>query len=433
MAKTYGNIYSLFVGSDPLIILNGFHTIKDALVNQAHVFSDRPRDPLFIKASNMKGIITAPYGQPWKEQRRVSLMLLKNYGLGKKPMEIRILKEVKSLVKSFNDMDGHPFDPKALISTCISRIICSVLFGEQFYTRENEFARMIEMTEENMKLFGGIWGQVYNTVPIVRGLPLPFQRIFKNVDAIQDTLRQVLEEHKRAISHEEKRDFIDWYLEEMDKRKDNGTFLDEENLFILMGDLLAAGTDTTINTTLWALLLMAAYPDVQEKCYKEIKCMINNKEDLYYEDRPRLPYTLAVIHEIQRFSNILPLAVPHATKKDTLFCGYTIPKGTKVLADLTSVLHDESQWKFPNEFNPYNFLNSKGEFEKQEAFLPFSIGPRICLGENLARVEIFLLFTTLLQHFEILWPDSLTAPDLTPVFGITQSPLPFEVSMKVRS
>ncbi|XP_043937204.1 vitamin D 25-hydroxylase-like [Protopterus annectens] len=432
MAKRYGNVYSIFVGGDPLVILNGYQTVKDALVNHAAEFSDRPSDPLFIKATNMKGIITAPYGQPWKEQRRITLMLLKNFGLGKKSMEIKILDGIKNLVKAIKDMEGHPFDPKPLIHACISKIICCILFGEQFYTKKEGFTKMVQMIEENIKMFAGIWGQVYNTIPFVRGLPLPFQKIFKNIDAVQGILRKILDEHKRNVVQEEKTDFVYRYLEEMDKSKDSGTFLDEENLFFLMGDLIAGGTDTTINTTLWAVLLMAAYPDVQATCYKEIKSTLDGKENLHYEDRLRMPYTLAVMNEIQRFANIVPFAVPHATKKEALFCGYTIPKGIKVLVDLTSVLRDESQWKFPNEFNPCNFLNCKGEFEKQDAFLPFSAGPRICLGENFARMEVFLIFTALVKQFEIVWPDFSVAPDLTSVFGITQSPLPFKVSLKER-
>ncbi|NWY63942.1 CP2D6 protein, partial [Erithacus rubecula] len=74
-------------------------------------------------------------------------------------------------------------------------------------------------------------------------------------------------------------------------------------------------------------------------------------------------------------------------------------QGTTIITNLSSVLKDETVWKKPNEFYPEHFLDAKGQFVKPEAFLPFSAGRRACPGEQLARMELFLFFTTLLQKF----------------------------------
>uniref|UniRef100_K7FBD5 Uncharacterized protein n=1 Tax=Pelodiscus sinensis TaxID=13735 RepID=K7FBD5_PELSI len=92
------------------------------------------------------------------------------------------------------------------------------------------------------------------------------------------------------------------------------------------------------------------------------------------EDRKKMPYTDAVIHEIQRFSNIVPMSVPRSTSTDVNFRGYVIPKGTEVIPLLTSVLNDKSHWETPDQFNPSHFLNADGSFSRKEAFIPFSIG-----------------------------------------------------------
>ncbi|KAL8194656.1 UNVERIFIED_CONTAM: hypothetical protein K2H54_028058 [Gekko kuhli] len=177
---------------------------------------------------------------------------------------------------------------------------------------------------------------------------------------------------------------------------------------------------------------MMAFPEVQEKCQAEITSVHGNNPCIKYEDRDKLPYTNAVIHEIQRFANVIPLGIPHAPIKDMQLLGYTIPKDTTVITNLISVHCDESQWKYPHEFNPSNFLNEKGEFEKPEAFLAFSAGPRVCLGENLARTELFLFFTNILRRFQILWPDETKTLDLRPNFGLTLSPSSFKVALKCR-
>ncbi|XP_043937189.1 cytochrome P450 2J6-like [Protopterus annectens] len=436
LAKKYGNVYSIFLGNKLIVVLSGFQTVKEALVNHAAEFSDRPQDPVFVEISKNKGIITAPYGQHWKEQRRFALMVLRNFGFGKKSMENRILKEAKYVLNYFESKNGCQFDPKLVITNAVSNVICSILFAQRYDYHDNTFSRQLKLIEENLKLVGGVWGELYNTVPIIRRLPLPFQKIFRNADEILSFLKNIAEEHKKTLTLGEPRDFVDCYLEEIDKKQDredgNTSSFDEGSLLIEMLDLFIAGTDTTTNSMRWALLLMMAYPCVQEKCYKEIESIADGKEFVSYDDRLRMPYTQAVIHEILRFGNVVPLAVPHSTTKEVLFKGYTIPQGTRVMADLNSVLRDETQWKFPHEFNPANFLNDSGEFVKQEAFLPFSTGPRVCLGENLARMEIFLFFTSLLKKFVFSWPEKSASPNFTTTFGIVSSPYPFKVGLKCR-
>ncbi|XP_026544121.1 cytochrome P450 2J6-like [Notechis scutatus] len=269
-------------------------------------------------------------------------------------------------------------------------------------------------------------------MPLVRSLPLPHQQLYTIANKIEAFLQEEIDKHKASLTPGEPRDFTDAYLEEMQKPERKGSSFEEEQLLILLSNLFVAGTETMAATLQWALLYLMAFPEIQEKCWKEIDTVIGNKAILKFEDRKKLPYTNAVIHEIQRVSNVTPLGLPHAPIQDVQLFGYKIPKDTMVLVNIQSAHHDESQWKFPNEFNPSNFLNEEGEFVKPEAFLAFSAGPRVCLGENLARMELFFFFTSILRNFQLLWPDKSQAPDFTPHFGVTQSPSRFKVLLKYR-
>ncbi|XP_042558909.1 cytochrome P450 2K1-like, partial [Clupea harengus] len=208
----------------------------------------------------------------------------------------------------------------------------------------------------------------------------------------------------------------------------------EENLLFCVANLFAAGTDTTGTTLRWGLLLMAKYPDIQDRVQEEIDRVIGDRQPVV-EDRKSLPYTDAVIHEIQRVANIVPLNLPHTTSCDVHFQGFFIQKGTAVIPLLTSVLRDESEWEQPYMFHPEHFLDDQGQFVKRDAFLAFSAGRRVCLGESLARMELFLFFTALLQRFRFTPPPGVSEDelDLTSILGITLNPSPHKLCALSRS
>uniref|UniRef100_A0A8I3MLR0 Cytochrome P450 n=2 Tax=Canis lupus TaxID=9612 RepID=A0A8I3MLR0_CANLF len=148
-------------------------------------------------------------------------------------------------------------------------------------------------------------------------------------------------------------------------------------------------------------------------------------------DRARLPYTDAVLHEAQRLLALVPMGVPRALARTTCFRGYTLPQGTEVFPLLGSVLHDPEIFDEPEEFNPDRFLDADGRFQKQEAFLPFSLGKRICLGEGLAHAELFLLLTTILQAFSLESPSPPGALSLQPaVSGLFNIPPAFQLRVR---
>lgn len=171
---------------------------------------------------------------------------------------------------------------------------------------------------------------------------------------------------------------------------------------------------------------MMYYPDIQERVQAEIESVVGSSRLPSVTDRENMPYTDAVIHEIQRMGNIIPLNVVHMANKDTMLDKYTIPKGTAILPTLNSVLHDESMWETPHTFNPQHFLDQDGKFRKREAFLPFSAGKRVCLGEQLARMELFLFFTSLLQRFSFS-ACAGEQPSLEFKLGATHCPKPYRV------
>ncbi|XP_005923250.1 cytochrome P450 2J4 [Haplochromis burtoni] len=171
---------------------------------------------------------------------------------------------------------------------------------------------------------------------------------------------------------------------------------------------------------------MMNYPEIQEKVQAEIDRVVGQSRLPDLADRPNLPYTDAVIHETQRFGNIVPLGFPKMASKDSTLGGYFIPKGTAITTILSSVLFDKNEWETPDVFNPEHFLDSEGKFRRRDAFLPFSAGKRVCIGEPLAKMQLFLFFASLLQRFT-LTPVPGEMPSLEGVMGFTYSPEEFRM------
>uniref|UniRef100_A0A3Q1FLJ5 Cytochrome P450 2D15-like n=1 Tax=Acanthochromis polyacanthus TaxID=80966 RepID=A0A3Q1FLJ5_9TELE len=401
LAKRYGNVYSLFMGPRPAVVINGLQALKEALVDKSADFSGRPQDLMVNRAVQVKdhapGVILADNTPGWRDHRRFGLMTLRDLGLGKQTMEQRILGEIECVTKILGEKAGKATDPQLLFHNAASNIMCQILFAKKF-DYDDEFMKFsVGLMHETSKIINGRWGMIYDYVPIVRKLPLPFRRAF-----------------------------------ELFKRGNDGSSFSEDQLCALLLDLHFAGTDTTANSVLTAFLYLMNYPEAQERCQQEIDKVLDGKDQASFEDRHQMPYTQAVIHEIQRLADTVPLAVFHCTSKDTELMGYSIPRGTIIIPNLSSVMFEEGQWKSPREFNPENFLNEQGEFVKPDAFLPFSTGPRKCLGEALARMELFLFVVTLLRKFKFIWPEDAGEPDYIPVFGTTQTPKPYRMKVQLR-
>ncbi|XP_036447059.1 cytochrome P450 2B4-like [Colossoma macropomum] len=423
--KKYGEMFSMYMGRQPVIVLNSLQLFKETFVQNGAVYAGRPAEPILDWITNGHGILMAAYGHSWKQQRRFALHTLRNFGLGKKTVEERVAEEAQYLIKEMLKQEGKAFYPIHPIMNAVSNIICSIVFGDRFEYDNKRFAKLLEILNENFQLIGSTAGQIFGLFPFIKHFPGPHQKVWQNANSLKEFIHEAVEEHRKSLDPEHLRDFIDTYLVEMTKQesKEDSTF-HEDNMIMSTADLFLAGTDTTATTLRWGLIYMMDHPDVQERCHEEIVRVLGFDRSPCMDDRTQLPYTYATIHEIQRCSYIVPVIL-HETTQPTQLRGYNLPKGTKVLSNCVSIMTDKKHWKHPDTFNPENFLDEKGQFCKNDFFVPFSLGPRVCLGETLARTELFIFFTSLLQRLKFSWPPGAPPPNMDGILGIVRSPFPF--------
>ncbi|XP_064414882.1 cytochrome P450 2K1-like isoform X3 [Latimeria chalumnae] len=341
------------------------------------------------------------------------------------------LTKLYCLLKMYFCYRGQPFDATVSINAAVSNIICSIVFGKRFDYDDKTFLHLINLNNDIVTFGGSPHAMLYNSFPFLEFFPGDHHKVFKALVELRDFAKRLGEEHKSKLNAKDIRSYIDAFFVKQQKEDiTNGvSYFNEEHFLATIENLFVAGTDTTSNTLKWGLLLMMKYPEIQERVHEEIMEVIGCERSAVSEDRKDMPYTNAVMYEIQRFANIVPMGLPHQTSTDVHFRGYFLPKETQIIPLLTSVLYDKTQWEKPEEFYPSHFLDAEGKFVKKDAFMPFSAGRRICVGENLAKMEFFLFFVTLLQIFKFSPPPGVTERDLdlTPCFGVTSSPVPYKL------
>ncbi|XP_062832921.1 cytochrome P450 2J6 [Anolis carolinensis] len=427
LAEQYGDIFTVWGGNTPLVVLFGLEAVKEGLIDHSEDFSERPQSPFFGTIGRGKGILFSN-GHVWKQQRRFGLVTLRKLGVGKKSVEGQIEEESQQLVELFVREKGQPFDPALPITNSVSNVICAMCFGYRFPLEDKTFKELIDAIRFTIEFATTVWYALYEMFPwAMKHLPGPHKHAFRATEMLLSLSRKEIQKHKEQNSFQEAHDFIDFYLLEMEKRKNDPTSTyDEENLAQDIHDLLVAGTETTAASLKWAILLFANHPDIQDKTYKEIEDVLCSSS-FSYQDLKKLPYTNAVLHEIQRLKYPILFGAPRQTTNDVKMRGFLIPKGTAIVPNLRSLLFAPEHWESPREFNPKHFLDQNGKFVAREEYLAFGAGARVCLGEQLARMEFFIFLVNLMRAFRFQLPPGVKKINEEPRTGLTTPPHPYKV------
>ncbi|XP_032137981.1 cytochrome P450 2E1 isoform X1 [Sapajus apella] len=486
LAERFGPVFTLYLGQRRVVVMHGYKAVREALLDYKSEFSGRGEIPAF-QAHKDRGIIFNN-GPTWKDIRRFSLTTLRNYGMGKQGNENRIQREAHFLVEALRKTQGQPFDPTFLIGCAPCNVIADILFHKRFDYDDEKFLRLMHLFNENFYLLSTPWLQLYNNFSsYLHYLPGSHRKVIRNVAEIKEYVSERVKEHHQSLDLSWPRDLTDCLLVEMEKSTDfENCILSEEKppaflvgmyspsvhsfrtsrppqlhspaalripcplpsmekpsaeplytmdgITVTVADLFFAGTETTSTTLRYGLLILMKYPEIEEKLHEEIDRVIGPSRVPAVKDRLEMPYMDAVVHEIQRFINLVPSNLPHEATRDTIFRGYLIPKGTVIIPNLDSVLYDNQEFPDPEKFKPEHFLSENGKFKYSDYFKPFSAGKRVCAGEGLARMELFLLLSAILQHFNL---KSLVNPkdiDLRPIkIGFGRIPPHYKLCVIPRS
>lgn len=201
----------------------------------------------------------------------------------------------------------------------------------------------------------------------------------------------------------------------------------------------AGGADTTVASVQALFLAMTLYPEVQKKAQAEIDAVVGPSRLPDFEDRPSLPYINAVIKELMRWHSVTPFAFGHKATDDDEYDGYYIPKGTVLLGNAWSILHDPKAFNDPMEYQPERYLkDGKPNLDVRDpGTVAFGFGRRICPGRYLSDSSLYSIVSCVLAVYDIRPPvdDQGTIIKLKPevTSGLLSYPVPFKCIITPRT
>uniref|UniRef100_A0A914Z0A1 Cytochrome P450 n=1 Tax=Panagrolaimus superbus TaxID=310955 RepID=A0A914Z0A1_9BILA len=406
----YGPVFTYWIGEKPLVAIADYNTMKETLIDDGDSYINRDffNDFMIILRNNTFGL-TSFEGEEWVEQRKFAIKTFHRLGMGKNVMQEKMFIELSRMfedmdeeikVTGSNDMNVAPF-----IETCVASIIYSILFDYQITReRKSDYMKMKTIVYEYTGLFGH-WA-----VQMIMAKPY----LFKDLPFFKDYMQKIhkaywkMSEHVEMMAADaiknykmdmdsEANDYVTAFMRQHDATEEKKGY-NLGNLNSILVDFYIAGQDTTINSIMWGIIYLMYEPEVIGKMQKEMDDKLGDEEFVGIDDKIKLPYTTAVTHELQRMANVMPQNIARRTTKDVVIGGYKIKEGTTIMPLMSAVLF------FPDhlKFDPTRFLSpDEKSVIKVDELIPFSCGRRMCLGAEMAKMEIFLIVANLFRHYDV--------------------------------
>ncbi|KAK0137593.1 Cytochrome P450 1B1 [Merluccius polli] len=450
LAKKYGDVFQIRLGRRAVVVLNGA-AIKQALVKQGPAFAGRPDFTSFHCVSNGDSLAFGTATPRWRTRRRVAQATVRAASTGdahtRCAFQNHIVCEVRALLRLFLEETRRRryFQPALYLVVSTANIMSAVCFGRRYAYDDAEFRHVVGRNDQFTRTVGA--GSVVDVMPWLQYFPNPVKTMFQNFKSLNREFSLFI--GAKVAQHRETlrpgaavRDMTDAFILAMDRLGDLGVPPaaaegvppgGKDYVAATIGDVFGASQDTLSTALQWIVLFLVRLPDIQRRLQEEVDKVVDRERIPSMEDQQRLPYVMAFIYEVMRYTSFVPLTIPHSTMTDTTIMGYSVPKDTVVFVNQWSMNWDQDIWTQPDSFDPERFLYPDGSLNKDLVgnVLIFSQGKRRCIGEDLSKMQLFL-FTSLLAHQCHMSSDPANPPQTGFTYGLTLKPLPFSIAVKLR-
>ncbi|KAI0689449.1 cytochrome P450 [Cerioporus squamosus] len=413
LGRKYGSdvVYLSSLGTR-LLVVNSFQAARELLDKRGALYSSRPRFVMICELMEWNwNMALMPYDKTYQAYRRTVQQEFQPSLVAETYRPV-IMAEVNALLRR---LFTTPENFREHIKQTVGAIIMMITYGHQVTSMDDKFIRMAELVREYAEKTPG--NSAVDIFPILKYLPTWFPgagfhkhaRIGRELSA--GMRRGPFEAVKKQMTAGTARASLVTRLLQSDAQPDG---MDKDE-FVMnsAGVVYSAGADTSVSALINFVLAMTLYADVQTRAQEELDRVVGRDRLPTLADRGELPYVSNLVKETLRWMPVSTLGIPHATSEADEYRGWYIPKGTIVLANIYAMLHDESVYKNPREFNPDRFSPSEENpiGEQDPARVAFGFGRRICPGRFFADDVVWLAIASMLHALRISKPAPAAGAD----------------------
>ncbi|XP_074335324.1 cytochrome P450 CYP82D47-like [Apium graveolens] len=443
MADKHGLIFAIKLGTRKAVVVSDWKIAEDCYSSNDKVFMNRPKSiGVEIMGYNYALFGLGPSGPYWQNMRKITRELLSAHQI--EMSQHSPVSEIKEFIKDIYDFwqmntsdHNHmvKIDMKQWLGCLTMNIMLRMIVGQRYKWNEEEGIRFLKLINTFTELFGRF--VVGDSVPYLRwldwgGYEKAMRKTAKETDCI---LERWLQQHKQSRKlKDEQHDILDMMLSTTEgSASQHFEGFDADN--VIKGTMLAyiTGSADTITVTLtWTLYLLISNPPVLKKARDELNNYIGGNRQVEESDVKNLVYLQAIVKESMRLYPATQLLPSRESLKDCVIGGYNIPKGTRLIVNLSKIHRDPQVWANPNDFQPERFLTSHQNVDvkgNHYELLPFGSGRRRCPGIFLSLRVMHLALASLVHGFEFQKPSD-EPDDMSATAGLNNSKAQFKVLLK---
>ncbi|GMT01484.1 hypothetical protein PENTCL1PPCAC_23658, partial [Pristionchus entomophagus] len=435
----YGRIFTVWLPF-PMVVIGDNKVLQEHVVKNGEVFMAKrnPEQLMDIVCGGEYGLVFENNDMV-KEQRKFALKSLHEIGFGSAALEDTVHHYAQEIVTRWRKSGEEEVDVTENIMRAVGNIVWNITFGITLQFDNPMLIKFREIQQELLPRMAGPFMMFLETFPFLRHLDFFFGNKIKHIKELSDQQNEYLTEGIKTTERSFNPDnqpscYVEAFLAEQKKREEAGKPLGNfhfKQLLFSTVSLWGAGFDTTVSILRICIIELVNYPDIQLKLQKEMDEVIGERR-VRYDDQKLMPYMCAFLQETYRLSNVLPLNFLRQTTQNTEIEGHQIAEGTTILPQYSMVHSDPKEFETPDYFCPERHLNEEGGFVKDPRITPFSVGKRACLGETLARMEIFVMFTTFVQSCSFS-PVGKVPPAIEFTTGFSRTVEDFVVKIQQRN
>lgn len=408
LQREYGDAAYLHLGQYRNYVFFHPELIREVLVAKAKSFVRWERGMrVFARAHGQSVLITE--GEAWQRQRR---MLQPGFAPRRFDSYAgHVAGAAEEALDQLQVDEDAPMDFEGAMTTLTMDVIMRTMFSSRAPGQARAAGEAVRVLSE------GAMKEMMLPAEIPWWVPLPWRlgvrRALKTLDAL---IWGVLRERRAAPGQHQ--DLLAMLMAAADEEGDGGRLSDQEVRDQCM-TMFLAGHETTATALTWWGWAMATHPQMAHWAATEVDQVLGGRAPTH-ADVAQLPYLAQTLKEALRMRPPAPALFTREAVEDVQIGPWAVPKGALVMTTPYAVHHDPRWFPDPDRFDPDRFAPDRSDAIPRGAYLPFGVGPRVCIGNSFAMLEMTQIAAMLLQRFELVWPAGAQQP--RPRLHVTMRP-----------